>query len=557
MKKPGKPKPKRKAHKSAPARAVAHGARPAAACAPAKGLAPAKSPAKPEFQVKHVAGSRDRKPSASAGIAREAIALRIPFGQSAVRSIQSLAGQDRFAFGLLLLPFLVVALTLTMAQSRRAHLPALPEIALRPPVERVAIAPVQVQVPVLAPAPVRTPPPMDLPPPVPSSPAAATAPTAPIARASRVPAPNEIMVPGSLAAYPPPVPTIEPSVAPPTTIASLDTARIAPPVPRVPAPNEIVVPGPLVAYPPPAPVVEPPTSASASPASARAAVITAPSPDVTVALLDQRKPVPLAPPSTEAETSDRGPSLPVDLTCSPSPERLASFANVGRLARARLQPRIPGIDGATFGRRLAAAAVAQTEDLVIYTARYQPMAYPLGDVMPLHGACIDVVIRAYRTLGIDLQEEIQKGRPSRGDTNIDHRRTENLRRFLDRAGASVPISSFPEDYKPGDIVTYHRPFSRISTSHIAVVTDVIAPTRRPMIVHNRGYGPQLEDALFVDRITGHYRYMGPPPAAASPAKPTSARATTRGGNATPVERASFPAASSPLQAQRAAERRPQ
>jgi hypothetical protein len=29
-----------------------------------------------------------------------------------------------------------------------------------------------------------------------------------------------------------------------------------------------------------------------------------------------------------------------------------------------------------------------------------------------------------------------------------------------------------------------------------------------MIVHNRGWGPQLEDALFVDRITGHYRYRG-------------------------------------------------
>ena len=68
---------------------------------------------------------------------------------------------------------------------------------------------------------------------------------------------------------------------------------------------------------------------------------------------------------------------------------------------------------------------------------------------------------------------------------------------------------FPEDYKPGDIVTYYRPFSRVSNSHIAIVTDILAPTGRPMIVHNRGYGPQLEDALFVDRITGHYRYHGP------------------------------------------------
>jgi hypothetical protein len=27
-----------------------------------------------------------------------------------------------------------------------------------------------------------------------------------------------------------------------------------------------------------------------------------------------------------------------------------------------------------------------------------------------------------------------------------------------------------------------------------------------MIVHNRGWGPQLEDALFRNQITGHYRF---------------------------------------------------
>jgi uncharacterized protein YijF (DUF1287 family) len=244
------------------------------------------------------------------------------------------------------------------------------------------------------------------------------------------------------------------------------------------------------------------------------------------------------------------------MTCSPSPEKLASFSNAGRLARARLQPRPVGIDSATFGRRLAAAAVAQTEDLVIYTARYQPMAYPLGDVMPLHGACIDVVIRAYRTLGIDLQEEIQRGRPARGDTNIDHRRTENLRRFLDRQGASLPITSFPENYKPGDIVTYHRPFSRISTSHIAVVTDVLAATGRPMIVHNRGYGPQLEDALFVDRITGHYRYTGPPAQATAKTEVTPRTKPADAGAATnaPIERARYPGATGILPTRHAAER---
>jgi uncharacterized protein YijF (DUF1287 family) len=159
-----------------------------------------------------------------------------------------------------------------------------------------------------------------------------------------------------------------------------------------------------------------------------------------------------------------------------------------------------------FGRQLAAAARWQTEELVIYTARYQRIAYPMGDVAPLHGACTDVVIRAYRALGIDLQQLVHRAGVGSGDPNIDHRRTETLRRFFARYGEDLPVTAFPEDYRPGDIVTYYRPFSRVSRSHIAIVSDVLAPTRRPMIVHNRGWGPQLEDALFVDRITGHYRF---------------------------------------------------
>ena len=160
---------------------------------------------------------------------------------------------------------------------------------------------------------------------------------------------------------------------------------------------------------------------------------------------------------------------------------------------------------ANFGRALAAAALAQTDDFVIYNARYVSLAFPGGDTKPLYGVCTDVVIRAYRALGIDLQELIHASRLGRGDASIDHRRVEVVRRFLTRYGTSLTISEFAEDYRPGDIVTYHRPEGRISQYHIAIVTDRIAPSGRPLIAHNRGWGPQVEDALFVDRMTGHYR----------------------------------------------------
>jgi uncharacterized protein len=171
------------------------------------------------------------------------------------------------------------------------------------------------------------------------------------------------------------------------------------------------------------------------------------------------------------------------------------------------------------GSAIASAAVAQTKDFVVYSAKYQRLSYPMGDLASFYGACSDVIIRAYRTIGLDLQELVQRTRSGRGDSNIDHRRTETLRKFFTQFGESLTPTAFPEDYQPGDIVTYYRPFSRVSRAHIAVVSDVRALTGRFMIVHNRGWGPQLEDALFVDKITGHYRFDGTklPPASNTPA----------------------------------------
>lgn len=190
--------------------------------------------------------------------------------------------------------------------------------------------------------------------------------------------------------------------------------------------------------------------------------------------------------------------------CLPAPKRVAVGSS------------IPAAD---FGAKLAAAAKAQLDDFVVYNASYKRIAYPMGDIPSLYGSCSDVIVRAYRALGIDLQELIQRARVGSGDPNIDHRRTETLRTFFSRHGEIVQISAFAEDYKPGDIVTYYRPFSRVSRAHIAIVSGELGPSGRPMIVHNRGWGPQLEDALFVDRITGHYRFTGAARLLASSTRP--------------------------------------
>ncbi len=249
------------------------------------------------------------------------------------------------------------------------------------------------------------------------------------------------------------------------------------------------------------------------------------------------RPNEIAPPviATKRETiamlaPPRTPSLLIPLPPAPYETSCpVSYGSAGLPA----EPAEEAIGSAPFGVRLADAALEQTRSFVIYDDKYRQISRAGGDVPALYGVCTDVVIRAYRALGIDLQTLVQASRLGAGDPNIDHRRTETLRRYLARYGQSLAVTPYGEDYRPGDVVTYWRPQNSGSRSHIAVVADKLGPSGRPMIIHNRGWGPQVEDALFVDRITGHYRYDGasrpplPPQLAASPARPftTTAPAT--------------------------------
>ncbi len=222
-------------------------------------------------------------------------------------------------------------------------------------------------------------------------------------------------------------------------------------------------------------------------------------------------------------TATRGPLEAIAPTPTP-PILIAAGSRGGDVGRCLLPARAAAstppksLTPAEFGRRLANAATAQTLDLVIYSEGYRQIGFPMGDVSPLYGVCTDVVVRAYRALGIDLQVLVHRAKLGTGDSSIDHRRVGTLRRFFAQYGNSLPITDFVEDYRPGDIVTYSRPSGRGSQLHIAVVADRIAPSGRPMIVHNRGWGPLIEDALFAREITGHYRFTADQAAAAAVAQ---------------------------------------
>jgi uncharacterized protein YijF (DUF1287 family) len=169
----------------------------------------------------------------------------------------------------------------------------------------------------------------------------------------------------------------------------------------------------------------------------------------------------------------------------------------------------------TPAQKIVANAIEQTRVTRIYDPAYVPLGYPLGDVPKERGVCADVIIRAFRAAGIDLQQEVHEDikRSPRTypnlwnqrapDPSIDHRRVANLMAWFRRRGHSLPVTTDAADYRPGDVVAWKLPGGRL---HIGIVTDRLAPrTNRPLIVHNIATGANLEDVLFTWKIFAHYR----------------------------------------------------
>ena len=162
-------------------------------------------------------------------------------------------------------------------------------------------------------------------------------------------------------------------------------------------------------------------------------------------------------------------------------------------------------------------AIDQVGKTTGYDPSYQKLDYPNGDVPIETGVCSDVIVRAFRKAGIDLQKDLHEDMkanfsayPTRWgmkapDPNIDHRRVPNLMTYFARKDKSLTSVAGSENFLPGDIVTWDL---GLGTDHIGMVVNVwYKPAQRYLIVHNIGGGTRMEDALFSWKITGHYRYF--------------------------------------------------
>ena len=159
--------------------------------------------------------------------------------------------------------------------------------------------------------------------------------------------------------------------------------------------------------------------------------------------------------------------------------------------------------------KIVEGALVQAREAAAYTTGYVRLTYPNGDLPRGQGVCTDVVVRALRHAGYDLQRLIHEDmkahfasyprREARPDSNIDHRRCPNQAWFFRRYGRTLSTLG---DWKPGDIVYWKLPSG---LDHTGVLSNRLNSKGEPYVVHNLGHCAE-EDVLKTWRIVGHYRY---------------------------------------------------
>lgn len=152
-----------------------------------------------------------------------------------------------------------------------------------------------------------------------------------------------------------------------------------------------------------------------------------------------------------------------------------------------------------------------------YDQSYFTIAYPGGDVPRDKGACMDVIVRAARNAGWDIQEELQNDLRSRRaaypfvkypDSSIDHRRVRTaLVYFLahwQRRSKQLRAPSDP--LQPGDVV-FLDTLPKPGPDHVGILTAELGESGFPLVINNwtDGYTTQKMDLLGSVEVTHRFR----------------------------------------------------
>lgn len=152
-----------------------------------------------------------------------------------------------------------------------------------------------------------------------------------------------------------------------------------------------------------------------------------------------------------------------------------------------------------------------------YKSTYRALDYPGGDVPRDEGVCSDVVVRALRNAGFDLQQLVHedlKTNPQhypgvdRPDANIDHRRVRVLLPWFERHWQQLPKDGAASSaiHLPGDVIFFDT-LRGPEPDHLGIVTDEVGPSGQPLIINNwtDGYQTSAMDLLATIPVTHRFR----------------------------------------------------
>jgi uncharacterized protein YijF (DUF1287 family) len=191
----------------------------------------------------------------------------------------------------------------------------------------------------------------------------------------------------------------------------------------------------------------------------------------------------------------------------------------GRAAHDRDDDGIPDpLDILIGGKKEVLNAEAYTKEAEDYIA----LKYPMGDVPRTIGVCTDVIVRAVRNSGLDLQqalhEDIQHAKKAypmikgTGDANIDQRRVGTLLpyflRHWERHSAALDDPNDP--LRPGDVILMDTFPSRAGPDHIGILSDQLDEHGLPLVINNWTDGTVVAEMDLLTFVPVLYRFRLPP-----------------------------------------------
>jgi uncharacterized protein YijF (DUF1287 family) len=163
-------------------------------------------------------------------------------------------------------------------------------------------------------------------------------------------------------------------------------------------------------------------------------------------------------------------------------------------------------------------ALKTTLDAALYDQSYVVLEYPGGDVPREIGACTDVIVRALRNAGVDLQLEVHEDiartprrypMVERANSDIDHRR---VRTILPWFRAHWTTLDADDPHRPGDVVFMETIADRKGPDHIGVLGHRRGEDRELLVANSwtDGFRTSFMSLLGHVEVTDRFRMPADP-----------------------------------------------